>query len=192
MRTGQFSEEQILAILQQAERGNQTILALCRTHNVSGNTFYRWRSRFGKAAPGNATQSREMASENARLKRLLAERDLVEHGFAVSENDILKELRNCWQKMTRATNSLQVRREAVRYATERGLSRRRGCLLVALNRLTARYRSHGSQAASDAALAQKIKTIQALAPGAEGGSESRRTCCRSTVLDALICLSSVG
>jgi putative transposase len=84
LKQGQFSEEQILAILQQAERGDQSIQAVCREHNVSENTFYRWRARFGKAAPGDATKSRELAQENARLKRLLAERDL--------ENDILKEL----------------------------------------------------------------------------------------------------
>ena len=84
MKAGQFSEEQILGILQEAERGDQTIQSLCRAHNVSENTFYRWRGRFGKATPGDATKSRELSSENARLKRLLAERDL--------ENDILKEL----------------------------------------------------------------------------------------------------
>jgi putative transposase len=84
LKQGQFSEEKILGILQQAERGEQTIGSVCREHNVSENTFYRWRSRFGKMAPSDATKSRELTAENARLKRLLAERDL--------ENDILKEL----------------------------------------------------------------------------------------------------
>lgn len=84
MKKGQFTQEQIVALLQQAERGEKTIQALCREHNVSENTFYRWRSRFSGLAPGDASKTRNLAQENARLKRLLAERDL--------ENDILKEL----------------------------------------------------------------------------------------------------
>jgi len=84
MKKGQYSDEQIVAILQQAERGEKTLALLCQEHNVSENTFYRWRQRFGGSAPGDLARTREMEKENVRLKRLLAERDL--------ENDILKEL----------------------------------------------------------------------------------------------------
>jgi len=84
MKKGQYSDEQIVAILQQAERGEKTVALLCQEHNVSENTFYRWRQRFGGSAPGEVARTREMEKENVRLKRLLAERDL--------ENDILKEL----------------------------------------------------------------------------------------------------
>jgi len=84
MKKGQYSDEQIVAILQQAERGEKTLALLCQEHNVSENTFYRWRQRFGGSAPGDVARTREMEKENVRLKRLLAERDL--------ENDILKEL----------------------------------------------------------------------------------------------------
>ena len=41
MKTGQFTEEQIVRILQQAERGEQTIGAICREHGIAENTFYR-------------------------------------------------------------------------------------------------------------------------------------------------------
>lgn len=44
MKNGQFTEEQILALLQKAEHGGSTIQALCREHNVSENTFYRFTS----------------------------------------------------------------------------------------------------------------------------------------------------
>ncbi len=84
MKKGQYSDEQIVAILQQAERGEKTLALLCQEHNVSENTFYRWRQRFGGSAPGDVARTRELEKENVRLKRLLAERDL--------ENDILKEL----------------------------------------------------------------------------------------------------
>ena len=42
-----FTEEQIIKILREAERGEQTISALCRTHGVSENTFYKWRQKYG-------------------------------------------------------------------------------------------------------------------------------------------------
>ena len=84
MKKGQYSDEQIVAILQQAERGEKTLALLCQEHNVSENTFYRWRQRFGGSAPGDVARTRELEKENVRLKRLLAERDL--------ENDILEEL----------------------------------------------------------------------------------------------------
>ncbi len=60
MKKGQFTDEQIVALLQQAERGEKTILALCRENNISENTFYRWRSRFGNATPGDVAQRREL------------------------------------------------------------------------------------------------------------------------------------
>lgn len=93
MTKGQYSDEQIVAILQQAERGEKTITALCparaprstgHEHNLTQNTFYRWRKRFAGAAPADIARSREIEKENLRLKRLLAERDL--------EVDVLKEL----------------------------------------------------------------------------------------------------
>ena len=84
MQKNQFTDEQIVAILQQAEKGDQTIAQVCRQHNVSENSFYRWRSRFGGMSTNEAARVRELEKENARLKRLLAERDL--------EVDIIKEL----------------------------------------------------------------------------------------------------
>ena len=84
MKKGQFTDEQIVAILQQAEKGDQRIADVCREHNVSENTFYRWRNRFGGMNTQDTTRVRDLEKENARLKRLLAERDL--------EVDIIKEL----------------------------------------------------------------------------------------------------
>lgn len=84
MQASQFSAEQIIAILQQAERGDQSIGALCRQHGIAETTFYRWRKKFGGMTVSEAQRLRELAKENARLKRLLAERDL--------EVDALKEL----------------------------------------------------------------------------------------------------
>ena len=42
-----FSEEQIVAILREAERGDRSIGEVCRAHGISQNTFYRWRHHYG-------------------------------------------------------------------------------------------------------------------------------------------------
>ena len=83
MKQGQFSQEQIIAILQQAEKGEQTIQAICREHGLTETTFYRWRRIYGGMNVSEAQRLKELEKENARLKRLLAERDL--------EVDLLKE-----------------------------------------------------------------------------------------------------
>jgi putative transposase len=83
MQKSQFTDAQIVAILQQAEKAEQTIAEVCRQHNIAENTFYRWRNRFGGMNISEAARVRELEKENARLKRLLAERDL--------EVDIIKE-----------------------------------------------------------------------------------------------------
>jgi len=83
MKQGQFSQEQIVGILQQAERGEQTIQAICREHMITETTFYRWRRIYGGMNISEAHRLKELERENSRLKRLLAERDL--------EVDTLKE-----------------------------------------------------------------------------------------------------
>ena len=84
MKAGQFSQEQIVAILHEAERGAVTIQALCRDKGISEVTFYRWRKAYGGMTVSEAGRLKELEKENARLKRLLAERDL--------EVDVLKEV----------------------------------------------------------------------------------------------------
>ena len=83
MKTNQHSAEQIVKILEQAEKGEQTVAAVCREHAISENTFYRWRKAYGGMSINEASRLKELEKENARLKRLLAER--------VLEIDLLKE-----------------------------------------------------------------------------------------------------
>lgn len=84
MRTSQHTAEQIVKILEQAERGEQTIGAVCREHGITEATFYRWRKVYGGMSTHEAQRLKELEKENNRLKRLLAERML--------EVDALKEL----------------------------------------------------------------------------------------------------
>lgn len=57
--------------------------ALCKDKDISEATFYQWRKKFHGTKPKEVQRLRELEKENARLKKLLAERDL--------ENDVLKE-----------------------------------------------------------------------------------------------------
>jgi putative transposase len=84
MRKSRFSEPQIVHILRPAEVGEKTIGQLCRDHGISLNTFYRWRRRYGGMGIPELRLQRHLGQENARLKWLLAERDL--------EVDTLREL----------------------------------------------------------------------------------------------------
>jgi putative transposase len=84
MKQSKFTEAQIIGILQEAAKGEQTIGAVCRAHAISENTFYKWRQKYGGLEVADAKRLRELEKENARLKRLLAE--------SVIEVDAMKEV----------------------------------------------------------------------------------------------------
>jgi len=71
-----FTEEQIVAILREAETGDKTVAELARHHGVSEPTIYGWRRKYGGMERAEVRRLRELEKENARLKRLLAERDV--------------------------------------------------------------------------------------------------------------------
>ncbi|OQS42521.1 transposase [Chromobacterium haemolyticum] len=67
-----FTEEQIIGFLKQAEAG-VPVKELCRQHGFSDASFYNWRAKFGGMDVSDAKRLKELETENARLKRLLAE-----------------------------------------------------------------------------------------------------------------------
>ncbi len=75
MRKQRFSEEQILAILEQREAG-ASMEDLCKEHNVSPATVYRWRSRYIVLHASEAQRLRQIEEENQRLKQLVADLSL--------------------------------------------------------------------------------------------------------------------
>jgi putative transposase len=84
MKAGQFTDEQIVAILQEATKGDKPIIDVCREKGISEATFYAWRKKFGGLQTRDVQRLKELERQNARLKRLLAEK--------VVEIDCLKEV----------------------------------------------------------------------------------------------------
>jgi putative transposase len=81
MKKSRHKEEQIVGILREAQ-GGSTVKAVCAKHNISEQTLYNWKRKYGAMEVSDVRQMKAMAEENGRLKRIIA--DLV------VQNDILK------------------------------------------------------------------------------------------------------
>ena len=76
-----FTEEQIIGILREAERDGVVIRDICRRHNVTEQTFFRWRNKYGGMNISEAKRLKDLEGENAKLKKLLAEQLLANEGL---------------------------------------------------------------------------------------------------------------
>ena len=83
MKGKTYSTEEIIRILRQAD-GGDTAQALCRGHNISEQTFYRWKKKYCAMELADAKRLKELEKENAELKKMLAE--------SMLENRVLKEV----------------------------------------------------------------------------------------------------
>jgi putative transposase len=72
-----FSEEQIIAILQEAESA-PTKAEVCRKHGISEWTYYRWRQQYQGLNVSQLRKLKQLEQENERLKRLVAEQALAQ------------------------------------------------------------------------------------------------------------------
>ena len=83
MKKRRFSEEQIIAVLKEAEAG-VPVEELTRKHGIAEGTYYRWKAKLGGMEVSDARRLRTLEEENKRLKLMLAE--------VMLDNKILKDI----------------------------------------------------------------------------------------------------
>jgi putative transposase len=71
MRKSQFTEQQVVAALRQAENGT-SVGEVCRKLGISEQTFYRWKRKYAGIGVAELRRLRQVEDENRRLKQLVA------------------------------------------------------------------------------------------------------------------------
>ena len=79
MKKTRYTTEQIIEKLREADVAlgkGQKVPEVCKTLGVTGQTYYRWRQKYGGMAPDLSKQLRALEKENGRLKKLVADQAL--------------------------------------------------------------------------------------------------------------------
>ena len=82
MKRSRFTDEQIVRILQEADK--DPVAEVVKRHGVSEPSIYAWRKKFGDLGTDDVKRLKQLEQENSRLKKLVVERDL--------EIEVMKEI----------------------------------------------------------------------------------------------------
>jgi putative transposase len=125
MKQGRFSNEQIVRILRETDQDSVAVVA--KRHGVSDAMIYIWRKKFGQLDTDEVKHLKALQAENARLKKLLVDRDL--------EIEVMKEInaKNSERTGSAGTGSL---RSAERTEPAAGVCADEGSALAAALRTT--------------------------------------------------------
>lgn len=83
MKKNRFSESQRRSLVNSYEKGTATVEELCKEHQISPATFYKWKSDLSAQSTEDKKRLRELELENARLKKMYVELQL--------EKDVISE-----------------------------------------------------------------------------------------------------
>ena len=87
MKRRKHTPDQVVRKLREADRllaGGKDVSEVSKQLEISEQTYHRWRKQYGGLKADDAKRLRELAKENTRLKRIVADKEL--------EIDALKEV----------------------------------------------------------------------------------------------------
>ena len=84
MKKTRRTTEQIIRILREAESNGMKSEQVCRLHNISAQTYYRWKKKYGGMGLKEARRLRELEKENTELKKLLADQLLKARALEIA------------------------------------------------------------------------------------------------------------
>lgn len=72
MKKSRHSEEKVISILREAQ-GAMKVKEVCARHNISAQTYYGWKRKYGGMQVDELRRARALTEENGRLKRIVAD-----------------------------------------------------------------------------------------------------------------------
>ena len=142
MKKSRFSDEQIIGMIKEQESGVPTA-EVCRKYGISSASFYKYKAKFGGMDVSDARKLKALEEENTKLKKLLAEQIFRQ---CCTEGHQFKKVVTPDAKL-----------KAVELACkEHGVSQRRACTILKVDRSSVRYKSVRSD---DAYLRKVIKKV---------------------------------